>query len=346
MMIIGCDFHTRMQQISMVDTETGEITEQQLDHENGEARSFYAGLKEPALVGIESTGYTRWFGEMLAEFGHELVVGDAAKIRARETRKQKHDRRDAEHILNLLVKGDFPKIWLPSAEERDVRVLIEHRHQLVQLRTRAMNGLQAVALNYGLRLRRGLWTKAGQEKLQKLPLREGPGRRRADLLTLITQINTWVKELDQRIEKEVERRSDAQLRLSWFHSGLKMTFSIHELGLPQLHCRPVWSSVRIWLISSWKFRSSRKLKSTPSPWQRSTVALLTPTRAARYLSRMFESSSPSGFPNSIHRSRASGLRGHTRLLLGHLSRPRRAVWRRHTQSHRAAQNFSLRRRTG
>lgn len=211
MIIIGCDFHVRMQQIAMVDTETGEMTERQLDHENGEAQSFYGGLKEAALVGIESTSYTRWFAEMLAELGHQLVVGDAGKIRAKETRKQKHDRRDAEHILNLLLKGDFPQIWLPSAEERDVRVLIEHRHQLVQLRTRAMNGLQAVALNYGLRLRRGLWTKVGQTKLQKLPLREGPGRRRADLLALLAQLNAWVKELDQRIAEEIARRPEAQL---------------------------------------------------------------------------------------------------------------------------------------
>jgi transposase len=207
-----------MQQIAMVDTETGEVTEGQLEHEGEETRRFYAGLKEPALVGIESTSYTRWFAEMLSELGHELVVGDAAKIRAKETRKQKHDRRDAEHILNLLVKGDFPKIWLPSAEERDARVLIEHRHQLVQLRTRAMNGLQAVALNYGLRLRRRLWTKAGEEKLQKLPLREGPGRRRADLLALVGQLNAWVKELDQGIAGEVARRPDAQLLLT--HPGV------------------------------------------------------------------------------------------------------------------------------
>ncbi len=218
MNIIGCDFHARSQQISMIDTQTGEIVEKELEHENGEVRKFYAGLPEPALVGIESTSYTRWFAEMLAELGHELVVGDAAKIRARETRKQKHDRRDAEHILNLLVKGDFPKIWLPSAEERDVRVLIEHRHQLVQMRTRAMNGLQAVALNYGLRLRRRLWTKAGEQKLQKLPLREGPARRRADLLALVAQLNAWVKELDQRIAEEVARRPDAQLLLT--HPGV------------------------------------------------------------------------------------------------------------------------------
>jgi transposase len=107
----------------------------------------------------------------MSQLGHELVVGEAGKIRATKTRKQRHDRGDAEHILNLLVKGDFPKIWLPPAEERDVRVLIEHRHQLVDLRTRAQNGLQAIALSYGLRRRTRLWSKAGQAELQKIPLR-------------------------------------------------------------------------------------------------------------------------------------------------------------------------------
>ena len=181
MLIIGCDLHTRTQQIAMLDTETGEVVERRLEHEKGEAKSFYEGLKEPALVGMESTGYALWFAELLTGLGHELVVGDAAKIRAKEPRKQKHDRRDGEHLLNLLVKGDFPRLWLPSAAERDARVWLEHRHQLVQMRTRTLNGLQAMALNHGLCLRQKLWTKHGQAELQKLPLREGRARRRADL---------------------------------------------------------------------------------------------------------------------------------------------------------------------
>jgi transposase len=218
MIIIGCDLHTRSEQIALLDTETGEVEEKHLEHENGEAKRFYEGLKEPALVGIETTGYRLWFAQMLGELGHELVVGEAGKIRKMEVRKQKHDRRDAEHLLNLLVRGDFPKVWLPSAEERDVRVLVEHRHQLVQLRTRAKNGLQAMALSYGVRRRSRLWNAAGREELQKLPLREGMARRRADLLRLLQQLDAWVKELDQRIEQEVARREDAQRLMT--HPGV------------------------------------------------------------------------------------------------------------------------------
>lgn len=218
MIIIGCDFHSRFQQIAWVDTETGEVENRRLDHESGEARSFYAGLKQPALVGIEATGRTRWFAEMLQELGHELVVGDAAKIRKMEARKQKHDRRDAEHLRNLLMRGDFPQIWLPSPEERDVRVLVEHRHQLVELRTRAKNGLQAMALGYGLRRRGRLWSAAGREELEKIPLREGMARRRQDLTRLLDQLSVWVKELDQRIEQEVARREDARRLMT--HPGV------------------------------------------------------------------------------------------------------------------------------
>jgi transposase len=79
MMIIGCDLHTRYQQIAMVDTDTGEMVESRLEHANGEARAFYAALQSPVRVGIEATGYTHWFEALLAELGHELWMGDAAR---------------------------------------------------------------------------------------------------------------------------------------------------------------------------------------------------------------------------------------------------------------------------
>jgi hypothetical protein len=69
MMIIGCDLRTRYQQIAMVDTESGELVERRLEHESGEARGFYAGLKGTVRVGIEATGHTQWFEAMLSGLG-------------------------------------------------------------------------------------------------------------------------------------------------------------------------------------------------------------------------------------------------------------------------------------
>jgi transposase len=87
MMIIGCDFHTRYQQIATLDEVTGELTERRLDHQTGEADAFYRNLQEPVRVGIEATGPIRWFERLLAEPGNELWIGEAAKIRASEVRK-------------------------------------------------------------------------------------------------------------------------------------------------------------------------------------------------------------------------------------------------------------------
>ena len=146
MKIVGCDLHARQQTIAMVDTETGEFTEKTISHEGNAVREFYAALAGPVVVGIEATGSMQWFLELLEELGIECRVGHPAKIRAKETRKQKHDRRDAGLMLDLLIENRFPEIWMPSTAERDLRTLLRDRHQWVRMRTRLQHTLQAIAL--------------------------------------------------------------------------------------------------------------------------------------------------------------------------------------------------------
>src|SRR5579863_9044330 len=159
MIIVGCDYHPSFQQIAFVDTETGELKEQRLVHREG-AEEVYRALAatgQRVCVVMEASGHARWFERLLAELRIELKVGDASEIQRKRGRKQKTDRQDAQHILNLLLKNDFPPIWVPSWENRDLRQLLWHRHRMVQARTRIMNQLQAVALNEGLRCKKRLW---------------------------------------------------------------------------------------------------------------------------------------------------------------------------------------------
>ena len=58
---------------------------------------------------------------LLAELNFELWVGDAAEIRSKQVRKQKTDRQDAQLLLRLLMEDRFPRIWVPSWENRDLR---------------------------------------------------------------------------------------------------------------------------------------------------------------------------------------------------------------------------------
>jgi len=172
MIIIGVDFHPEFQQIAWVDTETGEFQEQGLRHRE-EAESFYRELAARGVrvrVGMEASGHARWFERLLAELQFELWIGDAAEIRAKRVRKQKTDRQDAQLILQLLLEERFPRIWVPSWENRDLRQLLWHRHRMVQARTRIMNQLQAVALHEGLRSKKRLWRERGREQLESFRL--------------------------------------------------------------------------------------------------------------------------------------------------------------------------------
>jgi transposase len=209
MRIIGCDFHTRFQQIAMLDTETGEVMERRLEHQNGETRGFYAALPGPARVGMEATLNAQWFERMLAEYHHELWVGDAAAIRAAAVRKQKTDARDALHILDLLVRDKFPRIWIPSAENRDLRQMLRHRQKLVRFRTSVQNQLHGLAMSQGLCRRAKLWTKAGRRELENLPLDPWASRRRTELLKLFDQLDPQIEGLDEVVIQEAEKRPAA-----------------------------------------------------------------------------------------------------------------------------------------
>src|SRR6202142_3505839 len=218
MMIIGCDFHTRYQQIAMLNESTGELVERRLDHQNGEAQTFYRDLQGPVRVGIEATGPIRWFERMLGELGHELWIGDSAKIRASEVRKQKTDERDARLILELLLAKRFPKIWVPTPADRDLRQLLWHRHKLVCMRTMLGNQLHALAMGEGLCRKKKLFTKKGRVELAHLGFGPWGSRRREKLLELLDQLEPGITELDRGVLEEANRRADAVLLMT--HPGI------------------------------------------------------------------------------------------------------------------------------
>ena len=211
-MIIGCDYHPGFQQIAFVDTETGELRERRLEHRE-EAEKFYRDLAAQGIkvrVGMEASGHARWFERLLGELQCELWTGDAAAIHAKRVRKQKTDRQDAQLILRLMLKDDFPQIWVPNWENRDLRQLLWHRHRMVQARTRIMNQLQSVALNEGLRCKKRLWRDAGREQLESFRLAPWASRRRRDLLALLDRLTPTIAELTAAIEQEVEKCPEAQ----------------------------------------------------------------------------------------------------------------------------------------
>ena len=218
MRLVGCDPHATQQSIAMLDRDTGEIVEKTLSHEGGAVREFYASIPRPVVVGIEATGSMGWFLRLMEELKITCRVGHPATIRKAETRRQKHDRRDASLLLKLLVDDRFPTIWMPSTELRDLRALLLHRHQWVRMRTRVQNGLQAIALGHGVRRGPTLWSRDGQAVLSSVPLPPHAAHRRNELQALYQDLDAQVDQLDERVKDAAAQRPRATLLMT--HPGV------------------------------------------------------------------------------------------------------------------------------
>ncbi len=214
MKIIGCDFHPSWQQIAWLETETGETGEHKLVHASGDAQQFYQRLSAPVLIGMEATGNSQWFIELVEDLGHEIWIGDAAQIRASYVRKQKTDKRDAAHILKLLLEGRFPRLWAPDREQRDLRQLVLHRHKLVLIRARVKNELQHLSLNKGMQRKRRLWSRSGKKLLRELQLKPWAACRREDLLGLLAMLDEQVGKLDAAVAHAAEENPQSKLLLT------------------------------------------------------------------------------------------------------------------------------------
>jgi transposase len=154
----------------------------------------------------------------MEELAIECRVGHPSAIRKAETRRQKHDRRDAALLLQLLKEERFPAIWMPSPDERDLRSLLLHRHQWVRMRTRVQNALHAIALAHGIRRGHALWNREGQALLASVPLTPHAADRRNELQALYQHLNERVDRLDQQVQDMANQR--ARVRLLMTHPGV------------------------------------------------------------------------------------------------------------------------------
>ena len=217
---IGVDFHARQQTICCLITETGELKELELSHaDQEEVRRFYLQFPgQRVVVGFESSGYAAWFEELLEELGHEVWIGDAYRIRKCAVRRQKNDRRDAALIMDLLVKGEFPRLQRQSAEAREVLQQLRYRHRLVKMRTSVSNTLVFMAQSRGLSLRGQLRGQSGIARLQSLALPAHLAEQRRELLGVLEQFNSKLAAVDKWLTDKAE--SDARVVLVRTHPGI------------------------------------------------------------------------------------------------------------------------------
>ena len=206
---IGVDFHARQQTICYLTTDSGELRFHQLKHQDkGAVRAFYAQFSGHGIVGLEASGYSPWFERLLEELGCEVWLGNATEIRLRARCRHKNDRRDAELILDLLVHDEFPRLFLPPVQSREVLRMLRYRQKLIKIRTIGKNSLQALALQAGLAKGPHLFTSAGLQELRTVPMSPAMQWQREQWLQLLAPLNErlletmhWLQQQSQTDER-------------------------------------------------------------------------------------------------------------------------------------------------
>ena len=206
---IGVDFHARQQTICYLTTDSGELLFHQLKHQDKAAvRAFYAQFSGHVIVGLEASGYSPWFERLLEELGCEVWLGNATEIRRRARWRHKNDRRDAELILDLLVHDEFPRLFLPPLQSREVLRMLRYRQKLIKMRTIGKNSLQALALQSGLAKGPQLFTRAGLQELRSVPMSPAMQWQREQWLQLLAPLNErlletmhWLQQQSQADER-------------------------------------------------------------------------------------------------------------------------------------------------
>ncbi len=228
---IGVDLHARQQTLSYLDTSDGAIHRRLLHHQRDDVRSFYAQFTGEVLVAVEACGYIQWFEDLIEDLGHTIFVGNPAEIRRRAPRKQKNDRRDADLILDLLVRGEFPCLFRYPAQSRDVLRQLRFRHRLVKLRTSVYNSLHALSISHGLSLQAKLATDVGRDKLQRLNLPPSLAEQRDEWLALADQLSGKILAVERWLKQRASR--DERVLLLQTHPGIGLLSSlclVHTLG--------------------------------------------------------------------------------------------------------------------
>ena len=157
--VVGLDVHATKVVAAVLDVETGELSRFAMGGEAVAAAGFCAGLPRPVRAAYEAgpTGYG--LARELARRGVECVVAAPSKIPRGSGDRVKTDRRDAEHLVRLLLAGKLHPVRVPGAEEEALRDLVRAREQIRVDLMRSRHRLSKLLLRYGIRFDDGkAWT--------------------------------------------------------------------------------------------------------------------------------------------------------------------------------------------
>lgn len=169
--LVGLDVHATKIVAAVLDAETGELQCFTLNGDVSEAAGLCAGLPRPVRATYEAgpTGYG--LARELARRAVECVVAAPSKIPRAAGDRVKTDRRDAEHLVRLLLAGKLHAVRVPGPEEEALRDLVRAREAVRADLMRCRHRLSKLLLRHGMRFDDGqAWTQRHRDWLADVAL--------------------------------------------------------------------------------------------------------------------------------------------------------------------------------
>ena len=155
---------------------------------------------EPVRAVIESMTGARFVHDTLEQYGWEVEIADAQKVKGLAPLAVKTDRIDARVLAVLSQRDLVPAIWLPDPRVRRERELARFRLHLIKHRSQLKNRIHSALISFGRPCPvTDLFGVAGRQLLADLDLPEPwRGNIGAGLL-LIDQLGAQVAEVDAKL---------------------------------------------------------------------------------------------------------------------------------------------------
>jgi len=204
-MTVGVDLGDQWSNYCILGLGGETLAEGQFKMQREEVQSFFQGLAISRVV-FEVGTHSAWVREVVARFGHEVLVANARRMHGAKRRRRKNDRIDAA-MLARLGRVD-PKALYPiqhrSSEVREDLLILHARELLVESRTKLISAVRSMVKTMGSRLpssySEGFARKMAAQIPAEIQMTVQP------LLGLIAKLSEEIKAYEKRIEQLAQEK--------------------------------------------------------------------------------------------------------------------------------------------
>ena len=204
MKYVALDYHKKFSHATMIDTETGKITHEQLDNDRQKIRDFIGDGRNTVAV-LEAGRCWGWMHEVLDETCDEVKLAHPYKVKAIAWARIKNDKIDSRTLAELLSADLIPEAHARNTANRQALSVIRHRVFWVRIRTRIKNRIHQLVDRQGpetaalMPACSDLFGKAGMAWLRAVELEQSERIMLDSLLAGIDFVNEQIKHSDQQL---------------------------------------------------------------------------------------------------------------------------------------------------